>query len=126
MQYDYKIIWTGEDNQTLSLGGLSFISGRPKYFTENSLPLKIKDIKNLQGVQVSNGPFIDPVDANDNVDLSKALTGGVGIVWKGERSFKNVMVGTKRASLEKNVPNFDFTRDEAEYIVKSYSGVVKV
>lgn len=127
MQYDYQITWTGQSNQTLSLGGLSFLSGKPRYFTEGSLPLQLDVIKSITGISVVSGVFIDPLDGTlQGTTLAKALSGNPGIMFRGAASVKYVMVGLKRATLQRNVPNYDFNPSEAEYVIANYSDVEKV
>lgn len=128
MQYDYRVVWTGEANQSLSLCGLSFLSGAPKYFTDGNLPLQLKEIKKLPGVQVEKGEFVDPTDmvAEGTNPVQTSRTQNFGVVWKGTSRVRVVLVKGKRIPLENGIPNFDLTDAEVDEVVRTNSYVEKV
>lgn len=129
MKYDYRIVWTGETNQTLSLGGLSFLSGIPKYFTNETIPMTISKMNKLDSLSIENGEFIDPTDSLPEgvnpFQVQEKVT-SVGIVWRGSSRLRTVTLNGNRVTLENGVPNFDFSDSDAKEIVRTNAYIEKV
>lgn len=128
MRYDYRVVWSGGKDQSLSLGGLSFLNGIPKYFIEDKLPMLFSSLNKLPGVVAIKGEFIDPTDTfpEGTSPIQTNKMSNVGVVWKGTSRIRVVTIKGKRVSLENGVPNFEFSSNEVEEVIRTNSYVEKV
>lgn len=129
MQYEYQVTWSGQENQTLSLGGIAFENGKTKYFTDDNLPMQINDLRRIPGVTVTKGIFLNPGekapgDINSSEVFNRAQN--IGLVWKGSSRIKVVTINDRRITLQAHVPNFELSESEVNEVSSKYSYVEKV